>query len=1274
MKGYIQYIRSFYKVKVTFSDFKIEIDIPKKQKNDIMTRFTQILPILISTIILTSISVITANISGNSISLQSILFYSSFLIASIFSMIIMTFIDNKRNEKSYSESINKWREIYEVKKDNLMSEYLRKFGYLKSIYKDNKLFLLKASEGKSAYLWNVVPNDEDFLSCQLGRSIVRSNIIYSLPTDTDGIDEEILNKVQSDKRESEFFEDAPFIVRLNEIEPIGIYGNYRHFHLSYIITNFLARHDDTLVKLVFLSNKKSFAKYEYIKWLPHIWSKGREVRFIDFNEGNGSIIERINELYNDESSTKNPFILFVLDTDIIDDNQSELNNMDSNSILSSKLLELAKNKVASKEAQMIIINQNLSSIPSFCKTIIDTNQQISKIFNTDNPDGIDVIVERYDDVFLDSFSRNLSKIELIDVDYNISIPNKIGFLQLNNIDYLSKDIILNNWEKNKKIKCLIGAEKNSNPKLSDNFKHAIIAGKAGSGKSQFISSFVIYLALNYSPSLVNFLFIDFKGETLTNNFKNLPHMVGSFSNLVSKRLGELNRIKVMLRNELEKRQNLINAAMRIGEITVADIEHYNSSQKFQSIPHLFIIIDEYVELLSSQSDIIEVLESISRLGRSSGLHLILSSQRLDNKISDQIRTNIDLSICFKVNDLEESRSMLGISGAENIRIIGRGFVKNENNYIEEFQAPWVEKTHNSDNLSVENKIFEVTDNGKRISWDSKNKSINITELSYIVNLISSFSSKNTSDVFIPSLKDDLYWDDFIDTVLTDSNYSQEKSVILGLIDDFNNQKQEPYKLNISNQNYLIIGGSGKGKTELLMSILFSYNLLYRREESQFYIISIDNNNFKTFEKYENVYPIITEYEQFFRLIDILEKEIKHRKEKFGEEFVNIREYNNFNVIKMDEIFVLVDNIDFILEKFSDFINERIENILKISKMFGMSFVFTSNASVEIRSLMRKIDSKIFLYNSENIYFDKFDHLNNVAIPNIPGRCLVEYNGRILETQIFMFNHQEGETIHKTMSKYIDDSVNNVQRNNEKFILPKEIYEIEHSNLVKISNKTKEMFGKIQLSCIPLFLDNYTQTAISLTEKFNSMFIFTDTNHIYNLLNVYISFSAEQNIETHIIDFNDDFNLNSYPGIKRYVYKDNLSSILPVLTHSENYKFLIVSKYSDLYNSLSGVKQDVLNDFDSKLLDIYNSMSNKTILLIFDQNNKNPLNDSELMYNSSLYSYFRKNPKYVVCNEAFEFGRNAPCILDLDYNRKILPNNQAWFINNSQISRVILPKE
>ena len=107
--------------------------------------------------------------------------------------------------------------------------------------------------------------------------------------------------------------------------------------------------------------------------------------------------------------------------------------------------------------------------------------------------------------------------------------------------------------------------------------HGLIAGMTGSGKSEFIITYILSLAVNYHPDEVQFILIDYKGGGLAGAFENqnlgikLPHLVGTITNLDK---NEINRSLASIESELKRRQALFNKAREISEESTVDIYKY----------------------------------------------------------------------------------------------------------------------------------------------------------------------------------------------------------------------------------------------------------------------------------------------------------------------------------------------------------------------------------------------------------------------------------------------------------------------------------------------------------------------------------------------------------------------------------------------------------------------------------------------------------------------------------------------------------------------------
>ena len=137
--------------------------------------------------------------------------------------------------------------------------------------------------------------------------------------------------------------------------------------------------------------------------------------------------------------------------------------------------------------------------------------------------------------------------------------------------------------------------------------HGLIAGSTGSGKSEFIITYILSMAINYHPEEVKFVLIDYKGGGLAGAFENretntsIPHLAGTITNLD---ISTMNRTLVSIESELKRRQKKFNEVReQLGESTM-DIYKYQKLFREgvikDQIAHLFIICDEFAELKAQQ--------------------------------------------------------------------------------------------------------------------------------------------------------------------------------------------------------------------------------------------------------------------------------------------------------------------------------------------------------------------------------------------------------------------------------------------------------------------------------------------------------------------------------------------------------------------------------------------------------------------------------------------------------------------------------------------------
>ncbi|WP_327250159.1 type VII secretion protein EccCa [Streptomyces sp. NBC_01320] len=218
--------------------------------------------------------------------------------------------------------------------------------------------------------------------------------------------------------------------------------------------------------------------------------------------------------------------------------------------------------------------------------------------------------------------------------------------------------------------------------------HGMLIGATGSGKSELLRTLVLALALTHSSETLNFVLVDFKGGATFLGLDELPHTSAVITNLADE-VALVSRMQDALHGELMRRQELLRSAGNY----VSAVEYEKARQSgtpLQPLPSLFVVVDEFSELLSMHRDFMDLFVMIGRLGRSLGVHLLLASQRLDEGRIHQLESHLSYRIGLRTFSAMESRGVLGVTDAYELPAQpGSGFLKSGVDALTRFRAAYV---------------------------------------------------------------------------------------------------------------------------------------------------------------------------------------------------------------------------------------------------------------------------------------------------------------------------------------------------------------------------------------------------------------------------------------------------------------------------------------------------------------------------------------------------------------------------------------------------------
>ncbi|BDZ39581.1 type VII secretion protein EccCa [Microbacterium suwonense] len=219
--------------------------------------------------------------------------------------------------------------------------------------------------------------------------------------------------------------------------------------------------------------------------------------------------------------------------------------------------------------------------------------------------------------------------------------------------------------------------------------HGMLIGATGSGKSEVLRTLVLSLAMTHSSEALNFVLIDFKGGATFAGMADMPHVSAVITNLGDD-LTLVDRMQDAIQGEMTRRQELLRDAGNFANVTDYEAARKGGRSDLKPLPALLIVADEFSELLAAKPDFTELFVAIGRLGRSLQVHLLLSTQRLEEGKLRGLESHLSYRIGLKTFSGADSRAVIGVPDAFTLPGGGgHGILKSDAETLTQFRAAYV---------------------------------------------------------------------------------------------------------------------------------------------------------------------------------------------------------------------------------------------------------------------------------------------------------------------------------------------------------------------------------------------------------------------------------------------------------------------------------------------------------------------------------------------------------------------------------------------------------
>lgn len=846
---------------------------------------------------------------------------------------------------------------------------------------------------RSRRLWERRPSDSDFLRLRLGTGKRRALI----DADEQNLlsDSPLVSELRELMENHRLLAEVPLLTpKPEDARIIGVVGTRKDVLEvgSWLLIQAAALHSPAELEVAIPAVNQDWL---WARWLPHL--EASDGINLTWNESDALALAK--KLSANASSESGPL---------------QLRNSGPGRLVvvphgASDLMSEAITRDQSGEVLYVVLADTASELPSRIDAVV-TVQGPTAVFEGPNEDGITgpIVVDRMSHDSARAVARIMGRY----VDARKPprrASGQLGLLDLLGVSAPHEIDLGALWSSRSRapLSAVVGTTLDDEPLVlgfrSDGV-HGVVGGTTGSGKSEFLQTLLMSLALTHTPEQLSLFLIDFKGGATFASLSELPHVAGVVTDL-EKDASLANRAFTSLEAEMARRKRVLDAARVPGLVEYEQLPEAVS----KPVPALLVVIDEFALLVRQQPEVKERLDLVATQGRSLGVHLLLATQSPSNVITPSIRSNTQVWISLRVVDDSESTELLGQRDAARIPPDrpGRGFVRfGGSQSITGFQTARIARPIGQSATTSNVSIRPFADSAPPMNGSSPPATSRqpagrvVTELEEVCSAVASqtrrLGIRPADPLWLDPLPEVLPAPKAADGLIHEPG---QLRALIGMRDDPARHIQELFSVDLAKSgNVLVVGMRGSGKSTALRQLLTDLAEQHPPADLHLYGVESGTGSLNPLAKlpHSGAMVPVGDRERVYRIFGRLTNLMEQRRENLAASgYGDFQSWRRGSAVPEPWVILAIDDYPAFKEAADGsglgLLNDQLMSLCQGGPPVGIHVVVTSSQSSDLRmNLVNLFGSRILLRQVDAADYALLElRLRpNELPPSMPGRALI----------------------------------------------------------------------------------------------------------------------------------------------------------------------------------------------------------------------------------------------------------------------------------------------